>query len=252
MLPSGGRILGHMRAQLAAGLAAALVVAGAVAAPAGRIQHGASQGVSVDVYAPGTAVFDLRSIGKTAHRLVSGPSGLMFGCLHARLVRGVWRTGEYTLSGRFARTLRFRWHHVVGPYDGCELGGLYGHRWDDAFGTRNAVEIWLTPNGRHFFNDRAAARDLAYFVRSGRVQRIRLSSDPQQGLQAFVRRYGVRVRELASPAVRVPKDVIGFWVGTRTILFTVTSSTGRRFYVIAKRGSYKLPVKNLGDLAFVF
>jgi hypothetical protein len=249
------RMLRHVRVKLTVAAVAAAVLAGlatGAAASAQRLQHGASQGIRVDVYAPGTALFDLRHAGRTAHRLLTGPRGLTFGCLHAHFAHGVWRTAEYTLSGRFTRRLRFRWHRVVAPYDGCELGGLYGHRWDDAFGTRNAVEIWLTPNGRHFFNDRAAARDLAYFVRSGRVQRIRLSAGPLPGLQAFARRYPGRVVQVPSSRTRVAKDVIGFWVGRRTIVFTVTSSTGRRFFVVAKRGSYRLPVKNLGDLAFVF
>ena len=102
------------------------------AASAPRLQHGASQGIRVDVYAPGTALFDLRHAGQTA------------------------------------------------------------------------------------------------------------------------RRYPGRVVQVPSSRTRVGKDVIGFWVGQRTIVFTVTSSTGRRFFVVAKRGSYRLPVKNLGDLAFVF
>jgi hypothetical protein len=248
-----------MRTRHAAPLAvvtAGFMVAGTAGGVVGnappRLQHGASQGIRVDVYAPGTAIFDLRHAGRTAHRLLTGPSGLMFGCLHARFTHGVWRTAEYTLSGRYTPHLRFLWHRVVAPYDGCELGGLYGHRWNDAFGTRNAVEIWLTANGRHFFNDRAAARDLAYFVRSARVQRIRLSADPLHGLQAFARRYPGRVVQVPSSHTRVAKDVIGFWVGSRAIAFTATSSTGRRFFVVAKRGSYRLPVKNLGDLAFVF
>jgi hypothetical protein len=250
------RMLRHVGGKLTVAAVAAAVLAalatGAAASAPQRLQHGASQGIRVDVYAPGTALFDLRHAGRTAHRLLTGPRGLTFGCLHAQFAHGVWRTAEYTLSGRFTRRLRFRWHRVVAPYDGCELGGLYGHRWDDAFGTRNAVEIWLTPNGRHFFNDRAAARDLAYFVRSGRVQRIRLSADPLPGLQAFARRYPGRIVQVPSSRARVAKDVIGFWVGQRTIVFTVTLSTRRRFFVVARRGSYRLPVKNLGDLAFVF
>jgi hypothetical protein len=32
----------------------------------------------------------------------------------------------------------------------------------------------------------------------------------------------------------------------------VTSSTKRRFFVVAKRGTLKLPERNLGDLGFVF
>lgn len=241
---------------LGTALIACLVLAGAAGGVVVKrpqpIQYGAARGVVVDVYSSGGAVFDLRRTEPAARRLLTGPSGLTYGCLHARFARGVWRTGEYTRSGRFSPSLRFRWNRVVGPYDGCELGGLYGHRWWDAWGTRNAVEIWLTVRGRHFFNDRAAARDLAYFVRSGRVQRIRLSLNPLPGLQAFARRYPGRVVQVPASRTRVAKDVIGFWVGQRTIVFTVSSSTGRRFFVVAKRGTLKLPAKNLGDLAFVF
>jgi hypothetical protein len=107
--------------------------------------------------------------------------------------------------------------------------------------------------GRHFFNDRAAARDLAYFVRAGRVQKqIRLSANPEAGLRYYTQRFPRRVVKLHSPSARVPRDVIGVWLGPKTILFTTTSSTHRRLYVVAKRGSYRLPKKNLGDLAFVF
>jgi hypothetical protein len=241
-----------MRTLLVAASAGAFMVAAAGAAP--PLQHGFSQGVRVDVYRSGTAVFDLRRIAPTPRRLLKGPSGLLFGCLKATVRRGRWRTSEYTVAGTFRRRLVFRWRGFKGPYDGCELGGLYGHRWDDAFGTRNAVEIWLTARGRHFFNDRAAARDLAYFVRSGRAQRIRLSDDPRRPLQALVRRYRQRRRfvELRAPAARAPEDAIGFWIGPQTIVFTTTSSTRRRFYVIARRGTLKLPAHNLGDLALVF
>lgn len=233
-------------------MAAIVVAGGAGASPRQRIQHGASQGVSVDVYKPGTAVFDLRQIRRTPRRLLTGPHGLLYGCLHVRLARGLWQTGEYTTPGRFARRLRFSWHDLAAPYDGCELGGLYGHRWNDAFGTRNAVEIWLTVRGRHFFNDRAAARDLAYFVRSARMHAIRISADPRPGLEALARRYPGRVVELPSPSAPVGEDAIGFWIGPKTIVFATTSSTKRRLFVVAKRGSFKLPADNLGDLAFVF
>jgi hypothetical protein len=58
--------------------------------------------------------------------------------------------------------------------------------------------------------------------------------------------------ELASPGAKVSVDTIGFWIGERRLVFTVTSSTKRRFFVVATRGTLKLPGKNLGDLAFVF
>jgi hypothetical protein len=249
-------------------LLAGVAVAGTQPDP---LQRGSSQGVRVSVFAPAHVVFDLSRANRHVRHVLGGPQ-IMPGCLKARLVAGQWRYTE--VSGpttRFARRLvlnlsptllppvrrqrqagprrvRFR-----APYDGCEIGGLYGHRWNDAFGTRAAVEIWLTASGRHFFNDRAAARDLAYFVRAGRGQRqIRLSSTPELGLGWYVHRYPGRVIELKSPGVTVAKDVIGVWIGARTIVFTATSSTGRRFFVVAERGTYKLPRKNLGDLALVF
>jgi hypothetical protein len=252
---SGGvrRILFGMRALFLAASAGACLAVGAAAASM-PVQHGLAQGVRVDVYRPGSAVFDLSRAAATPRRLLTGPSGLAYGCLHVSFRRGRWHSLEYSQTGRFRRRLRFRWPGARAPYDGCELGGLYGHRWDDAFGTRNAVEIWLTVRGRHFFNDRAAARDLAYFVRSRRAQRIRLSANPRPALEALVRRYARRRRvvEVGSPNARAPEDSIGFWIGPRTIVFTTTSSTGRGFYVVAKRRTLELPAHNLADLAFVF
>ena len=245
--------------------AAAFLVLSGVAAAGTQpdpLQRGSSQGVRVSVFAPAHVVFDLSRATRHVRQVLAGPK-IMPGCLKARLVAGQWRYTE--VSGpttRFARRLVLnlgptlsptRQPRFGAPYDGCEIGGLYGHRWNDAFGTRTAIEIWLTPSGRHFFNDRAAARDLAYFVRSRRVQQqIRLSSTPELGLGWYVQRYPGRVIKLKSPGITVAKDVIGVWIGARTIVFTATSSTGRRFFVVATRGTYKLPRKNLGDLALVF
>jgi hypothetical protein len=225
-----------------------------------HLQHGSAGGVTVDVYEPGKAVFDLDGIDPAARRLITGPGGLSLGCMRVRFYQGRWLADDYSAGARFSGRLGWDFagsrfdatDQLPPPYDGCEIGGFYGHRWNDAFGTRAVVEIPLTKEGRHFFNDRATARDLAYFARSGRVQRIRLSADPRPGLEAFVHRFPRRVEELASPGTTAPEHTIGFWIGDRTIVFTATSSTGRRFFVVAKRGTLKLPEKNLGDLAFVF
>ena len=227
-----------------------------------QLQHGKdAAGASVEVYAPGIAVFDLGSISARIRRLIVPGEPA---CLRARFLNGRWLVDEAggPTSSQATGALRVQFVHpgedfflpydVPPPYAGCEIGGLYGHRWNDAFGTRAAVEIPLTAEGRHFFNDRASARDLAYFVRSGRVQRIRLSADPRPGLEAFVHRFPNRVLELPTPGATAPEHTIGFWIGDRTIVFTATSSTGRRLFVVAKRGTLKLPSKNLGDLAFVF
>jgi hypothetical protein len=226
-----------------------------------HLQHGSARGVAVNVYAPGSAIFNLSHIDPAALRLISGPAGPNFGCLRVRFFHGRWLADEHETSGTLAG--RFRWDFVGGldnpaffrlpaPYDGCEIGGLYGHRWNDAYGTRTAVEIPLTPAGRKFFNDRAAARDLAYFVRSGPVQRIRLSSSAQAELSAFTRRYPGRVVQLSTASQRAAEHTIGFWISPQTIVFSTTSSTGRSFFVIAKRATLRLRTNNLGDLALVF
>jgi hypothetical protein len=228
------------------------------------VQRGESQGVSVSIYKPGIAVFDITSVSARVRRLATGASA---GCLRVRFLNGRWLSDDLDVSvragavGRAGDRLRIDLaggrpyslpYAVPPPYDGCELNGVFGRRWNDAFGTRAPVEIPLSEAGRHFFNDRAAARDLAYFVRSKRVQQIRLNSSPRPGLEALARRYPHRVVGLLREDQFAPEDKIGFWIGPGTIRFTTTSSTGRRFFVNAVRRTLKLPRSNLGDLAFVF
>src|SRR5207253_584394 len=225
------------------------------------VQRGKSQGVSVSVYDPGVAIFDLSAASpRVVKRLGAGVSA---GCLRTRFLNGRWLSDDLSSGalGRGGDRLRVDLvggggfmlpDEVPPPYQGCEISGYYGRRWNDAFGTRALVEIPLSEAGRHFFNDRAAARDLAYFVRSGRVQRVRLSPSPRPGLEALARRYPHRVVELQRKDQFAPEDKIGFWIGPGTIRFTTTSSTGRRLFVVAKRRTLKLPSQNLGDLAFVF
>jgi hypothetical protein len=245
-------------------IATALLLTGVATASTASnpLQHGVSQGVTLKVYAPGLGVFDLTHADARVRRLLSQPQ-ISPACVKARLVNGEWRADDLGTMTAYARRIQVDFAAMSvpppgagnppfrAPYDGCEIGGLYGHRWNDAFGTRTAVEIWLTVRGRHFFNDRAAARDLAYFVRSGRVLKIRLSDNPRPGLEWFIHRYPGRVVEIPSSTTRVSRDVIGFWIGKRVIVFTTTSSTGRRLFVVAKRGSVRLPAKNLGDLAYL-
>jgi hypothetical protein len=138
------------------------------------------------------------------------------------------------------------------PYDGCEISDVYGHYWNDRLGPHSMIEIPLTATGRHFFEERASARDLAYFVRSVAVQKIRLSQDPLPALNAFARRYPGRVVALSSPNASPPQGAVGFWVDKRRIVFSETTPLRRRLFVIAKRRSLRLEANNLGDLAFVF
>ena len=232
------------------------------------VQRGDSQGVSVSTYDPGVAIFDVSSASARVRRLAADRASA--GCLRARFLNGRWLDDEELVSSGLSsrgtvsrRPDRFRVdlvgsdptllaHEVPPPYDGCELSGFYGHRWNDAYGTHALAEIPLSEAGRHFFNDRAAARDLAYFVRSKLVRQIRLNSSPRPALEALARRYPRRVVGLRREDQYAPEDKIGFWIGPRTIRFTTTSSTGRRFFVTAAQRTGKLPRNNLGDLALVF
>jgi hypothetical protein len=98
------------------------------------------------------------------------------------------------------------------------------------------VEIPLTPRGRRFFADRAAARDLALFVRSRRMQQIRKLDGA-----AFE-------RALRSAYPRLGR--IQYTLTSRGVTFTETSSTGKRFEVVVRDG--RIVRQNLKPYAVVF
>jgi hypothetical protein len=52
-----------------------------------------------------------------------------------------------------------------GPFDGCDIQRGYGHTWPDPHGYHSAAEIAFTARARRFFADRAAARELALYLR---------------------------------------------------------------------------------------
>jgi HJR/Mrr/RecB family endonuclease len=101
------------------------------------------------------------------------------------------------------------------------------------------VEVPLTNAGRRYFADRAAARDLAAFVRARRVQMIRkeapgaMGHDLESVYGALLARHGIR------------------FTLTRTgVVFEKSSDTGKRFRVVVRRG--RIARQNLSPYAFVF
>ena len=114
---------------------------------------------------------------------------------------------------------------ILPPFDGCELASSGGHRWPDRFGSHAPVELPLTEAGRRYFADRAAARDLALFVRSGAVQRIRREPGPQleRDLRAT---FGDRLAR-SRIRYRLTADGVRFWE---------TSPTGKRLEVVVEHG----------------
>lgn len=135
------------------------------------------------------------------------------------------------------------------PFDGCTISGSGGHYWHDRLGTHSELEVPLTPRGRRYFEDRAAARDLAEFVRSGKTQAIRRKTGP--ALIAAVRKaYGRQVDVLASAGAVAPAGRVGVFVAGTTTVFSERSTVGVRFFVAFKDG--KRARDNLRGIAFVF
>ncbi len=102
-----------------------------------------------------------------------------------------------------------------------------GRTWPDRLHNRAAVEIPLTAAGRRFFADRAAARDLALFVRSRRMHQLR--KEPAAAGEAG-HRSRLRTGNLAHSPIRISV------INPTTLRFSETSPTGRRFQVTVKNG----------------
>lgn len=215
--------------------------------PAAPLQRGSGDGVTVTVGANGVALFDLRGIDVDARRLLDHDRrSVGFGCF--KLVRefGIFDTKGMGFAGRFARTAAVRIVGLPKPWDGCEIQGSYGHRWPDRHGTHSAVEIPLTVKGRRYFADRAAARDLALFVRAAKMQRIRKMTGAQ--LLAALEPYPL-VR-LASAGQAPPAGRIGYAQTPSGVTFVERSRTGRRFFVEVR--DRRIRRQNLRPYGFVF
>jgi hypothetical protein len=140
------------------------------------------------------------------------------------------------------------------PLDGCLISGSYGRRWNDPRGQRAPAEIAFTDDGRRFFQERAAARDLALFARMARISSIRRAmkrgaTAPDAG--TVTRDLPSRVRPLAVRQHRLPSGEIGVWSdGRNTLELSQWSPGGRRLYIVIREG--RIHRHNLEGLAFVF
>lgn len=212
--------------------------------PSGPIQHGEADGVSVTAGANGVTLVDASGIDADTRSLIG--RGVGVGCFKLTRQFGIFDARELLFSGRFAPSIAVRIFGLSPPWDGCEIQGSSGHRWPDRNGSHSAVEIPLTDKGRRYFDDRAAARDLALFVRTAKMQRIRkLTGAP---ILAALSRYPV-VR-LASTASSPALGKIGYALTPDGVTFVERSPTGRRFFV--EIGHRRIVRKNLKPYAFVF
>ena len=216
-----------------------------VGTPAAPLQHGTGQGVSLVAGANGVVVFDTRHITPHARSLIHTAS---YGCFRLTQEFGIPSVRGGGIAGGLVGAgpvVRMRLDGVGTPFDGCQIFGSWGHRWPDRNGSHSPVEIPLTPAGRRFFADRAAARDLGLFVRLPSVRRIRAETGTQ--LERGLSRYGIK--RLSSVNVHFQTGRIGYAPRRRGVTFVEWSPTGRRFFVEVKRG--KVVRANLRQYAWV-
>jgi hypothetical protein len=199
--------------------------------PTPPLQRGSGDGVAVVAGANGSVVFRTGGI-RSDRRAVLGRM-VSYGCFTLTREFGIFGTQGLGVEGRLQSRVVVHVDGVRRPLDGCEVSGEAGHRWPDRFGSHAPAEIPLTRAGRRYFDDRAAARDLALFVRGRRVQRIR-REPPRRALVDLRRAYP----QLARSRIRI--------AATATTLVL----SERRFRVVVARG--RIVRQNLEPYALVF
>jgi hypothetical protein len=215
--------------------------------PTPPFQRAEAGGVVVVAGHNGVVVFDTSHATPAVRALISG-RGVGYGCFK----RIPYNSEPVDLT--FLRTtldrVAIRQQGVMSPpFVGCNIQGSYGHLWPDRNHSHSAFEVAFTPAGRRFLEDRAAARDLALFVRSRSMHSVRkLSGD---ALARAVRgRYGAQIVRLNSTASSLPFNRIGYATNGATTTFVERSPSGRRFYVHVMHG--RIRGQNVRPLAFVF
>ncbi len=210
------------------------------------VRTGSDRGVEISAGANGVVVFSAAGaepdIAAALHRWVS------YGCF--RVAPQPWDTESVlVLARRYQLRLALRIAGLPVPFDGCEIQASYGHRWPDRFDSHSAVEVAFTERGRRYFDDRAAARDLALFVRSGEMRQIRRKTGSVLWSLLHAR-YGNAVVLMPTASASSPVGKIGVWVlGPRTI-FSEQSPTGNRLVIELRNG--RIVGNNLRQLAKVF
>jgi hypothetical protein len=206
--------------------------------PSTPTQSGAADGFQVTVGHNGAVQFT--QTGQTPILAELKGKSVGYSCFRLTTEFGIFTVRGLGEGAKLAPKVGFMLNGVGRPVDGCELQSSIGHLWPDRLHNHAAVEIALTAKGRAFFADRAAARDLALFVRTKRVQELR--KQPAATAKAdILHRYGAQLSN--SPiAISV--------VNPTTLTFTERSSTGKQFTVTVHNG--RIANENVKPYAFVF
>jgi hypothetical protein len=185
--------------------------------------------VSVRVFSGGVARVDTRNMEQPLKRTL--PRSLSLTCFRVR--------NDRLQSGGMGAVPRngVKWVPILGhiargqtpilrpPFDACEFGGAgFGRNWLPRFDWHGMLEIALRPRGRDFFEERAAARELAHFVRNGSRRDAR--KQMKRGAPAPPVE---RLEDRSRPYIAVVSNGDRFRA-------SMTASTGRRFFIEIVRG----------------
>jgi hypothetical protein len=229
-------------------------------------QHGATADASIDVYPSKlVAVHFFSTRSEVYRRLERGAAadtatikGPNLGCGDVAYGAGRWKV----VGGAAAVPLRQDLRYVLStgyggfptpPYDYCEVTGTYGRYWNDEEGTHEVVEVPFTAIGRRYLDERATARDLAYFVRSKKMHRIRLAihrGEARASAEGLARIFGSRVIPLASRNEAAPNGKVSVWTDGKLIIASERTPSGRRLYLTIE--GLRIGQTNLRDLVFAF
>jgi hypothetical protein len=212
--------------------------------PSPPLQRGTAGGVTVTAGANEAVIFDASGADARVAALLRNP--------RASYICFKFRNGSargYGISGGQQPVVALRYHGIGTPFDGCEIQGSYGHRWPDRNGSHSAVEVAFTPAAGRYFDDRAAARDVALLVRARKVQQLRKLTGAAL-TRALTAEFGAAIDRLPSRDARPGPGRIGYWAGPDRTVFRRISPTGRVFEVEVREG--KIARENLGELAMVF
>ena len=157
--------------------------------PSAPIQKGAADGFAVVAGHNGDVQFTEITNTPALQRHVG--HSVIYSCFRLTREFGIFTARGLGNEARFTPKVGFDVNGVGTPFDGCDIEGSAGHLWPDKNGSHSVVEIAFTTAGRNFFADRAAARDLALFVRA---------SEPC-GEQAVEHAFAEPLREFGGDAV---------------------------------------------------
>jgi len=226
------------------------------------LQHAVTPTATADVYRKGVVLVRFASTGSEAYRRLQRSTRRThvggIGCRTVAFGAGHWKNVGGGSNARVAPTMGFRLVNRFGgmpspPFDVCEVTGLYGRYWNDEEGTHELVEVPFTPIGRKYLVERGVARDLAYFVRTKRMHRIRLAihrGESGPSAAELARIFGDRVAPLANREATAPLGKIGVWTDGKLIVASEVTPGGRRLYVTLR--DVFIGANNIRDLSFTY